>query len=322
MVIVRGLAEHPDNNLPLKHVDIKAAKVVERRKGMPNLAPLIMQSLNGVSLAMILVLISLGLAITFGLMGVINLAHCELFMLGAYTVVAVNQFIIPNFWAGVILAPIVVGLVGLFMEKTIIKRLYQRPLETLLATWGVSIVLRQFVKVVMGVGHKMVIPPMTGVVPLFAGVGYPVYRFFIIGITLLVLVVVFFILLRTGLGLQCRAVIANRQMASALGINTAMCDSFVFTLGAALAGLAGAIMSPLVTVNSEMGLVFLAKVFFVVILGGLGNLMGVIGGGAIIGGAETAISYFSSSVIAQICVFILAIIVIRVRPKGLFGGVD
>lgn len=289
---------------------------------MTDLAPLIIQSLNGLSLSMILVLISLGLAITFGLMGVINLAHGELFMLGAYTVVAVNQYIFPSFWLGIILAPVVVGFIGFSMEKTIIKRLYQRPLETLLATWGVSIVLRQLIRLVMGVGHKMVIPPITGVVRLFGDVNYPLYRLFIVGVTLFVLITVLYILLKTPLGLQCRAVIANRQMASALGINTFRCDSFVFVLGASLAGLAGAIMSPLVTVNPEMGLGFLAKSFFVVILGGLGNLLGVIGGGIVIGSAETAISYFTSSVIAQICVFIIAIIVIRVKPKGLFGGVD
>lgn len=285
-----------------------------------DLAPLATQFLNSLSLSMILVLIALGLAIIFGLMGVINLAHSELFMLGAYTVVAVNQFVNTNFWLGLILAPIVVGLIGYLMEKGIINHLYKRPLDTLLVTWGISIVLRQLVKIVIGPGHKMVLPPITGVVTLLPGVNYPIYRLFIIGVTILILVGVFYAFLKTNLGLQCRAVIANRQMASALGINTYKCDSLVFSIGAGLAGLAGAIMSPLITVNTEMGLAFIAKSFFVVILGGLGNILGVVGGSLVIGFAESALSYWYSSIVAQIVVLFLAIVVIRFKPKGLFGA--
>jgi len=287
---------------------------------MSELAPLIIQFLNGLSLSMILVLIALGLAIIFGLMGVINLAHSELFMLGAYTVVAVNQYIMPNFWLGLLIAPIIVGLIGLLMEKSIIQHLYKRPLETLLVTWGISIVLRQLVKMILGPGHRSVIPPMGGVVSLLPGVTYPVYRLFIIGITVFILVAVFYAFMKTKLGLQCRAVIANRQMASALGINTYMCDSTVFSIGAGLAGLAGAVMSPIITVNPEMGMVFIAKSFFVVILGGLGNILGVVGGSLLIGFFESTISYVHSSIVAHISVLFLAIIVIRFRPKGLFGG--
>lgn len=287
---------------------------------MSELAPLIIQFLNGLSLSMILVLIALGLAIIFGLMGVINLAHSELFMLGAYTIVAVNQYIMPNFWLGLILAPLIVGLIGLIMEKSVIKYLYKRPLDTLLVTWGISIVLRQLVKMILGAGHRNVIPPMSGVVSFLPGVNYPIYRLFIIGITIFILVAVFYAFMKTKLGLQCRAVIANRQMASALGINTYMCDSIVFSIGAGLAGLAGAVMSPIITVNPEMGLVFIAKSFFVVILGGLGNILGVVGGSLVIGFAESAISYLHSSIVAHITVLLLAIIVIRFRPRGLFGG--
>lgn len=283
-------------------------------------APLVIQLLNSLSLSMILILIALGLAIIFGLMGVINLAHSELFMLGAYTVVVVNQYIAQNFWLGLALAPIIVGLIGFSLERSIIQHLYKRPLETLLVTWGISIVLRQLVRIVIGPGHRMVIPPIEGVVAILPGINYPVYRLFIIGVTVAILIIVFILFLKTKLGLQCRAVIENRQMASALGINTYMCDSLVFTLGAGLAGFAGAVMSPLVTVNPEMGMAYIAKSFFVVILGGLGNLMGVIGGGLVIGFTESIISYLHSSIVAHICVLLLAIVIIRLRPKGLFGA--
>ncbi|MGO8989339.1 MAG: urea ABC transporter permease subunit UrtB [bacterium] len=287
---------------------------------MSEQSQVIVQVLNGISLSMILVLISLSLSIIFGLMGIINLAHGEMFMVGAYTVVAVNEFVVHSFWIGVLAAPIVVGALGLVMERSLIKRLYKRPLETLLATWGASIALRQIVKLTMGSGHKMVLSPTTGAIHLFAGVEYPAYRLMIMGITVIILASIFLFLFKTNIGLQCRTVISNRSMASALGINTAFCDSFVFALGAAVAGIAGAIMSPLITVNPEMGLSFLARSFFVVILGGLGNLFGVLGGAGIIGGAEAFFSYFISPVIAQVIVLLLAIVVIRLKPNGLFGG--
>ncbi len=287
---------------------------------MPEYDQIIVQILNGISLSMILILISLGLVIIFGLMGIINLAHGELFMVGAYTVVAMNEYVVKSFWLGVLAAPFVVGLIGLFLERTLIKRLYKRPMETLLATWGVSIAMRQLVKIIMGSGHKMVISPTSGAIKLFSGVEYPAYRLIIIGLTVSILIGIFIFLLKTNLGLQCRTVISNREMASALGINTRFCDSFVFSIGAALAGVAGAIMSPLVTVNPEMGLAFLARSFFVVILGGLGSLLGVLGGGGIIGGTEAFFSFFTSAVTAQVIVLLLAIVFIRLKPKGLFGG--
>ena len=280
----------------------------------------LVQVLNGISLSMILVLISLSLAIIFGLMGIINLAHGEMFMVGAYTVVAVNEFIVQNFWLGLLAAPIVVGALGLLMERSLIKLLYKRPLETLLATWGVSIALRQIVKLTMGSGHKMVMSPITGSVQLLPGVEYSSYRLIIMGITVVLLAGIYLFLFKTNIGLQCRTVISNRSMASALGINTDFCDSFIFALGAAVAGVAGAMMSALITVNPEMGLSFLSRSFFVVILGGLGNLFGVVGGAGIIGGTETFFSYFISPVTAQVIVLLLAIVVIRLKPKGLFGG--
>ncbi|MGQ9674508.1 MAG: urea ABC transporter permease subunit UrtB [Chloroflexota bacterium] len=282
---------------------------------MPEIDSIVIQLMNSVSLMAILALISVGLAIIFGMMGVINLAHGEFFMLGAYTVVAV-QLLVPNFWLGVVLAPIAVGLVGLVMEVSVVKRLYTRPLETLLATWGFSIVLRQVVRIVMGPGFRQMPAPFGGQVSIF-GIPYSSYRIFIIGVTVVVMLAVAYWLLRTGFGTQVRAVISNRQMAAAIGINTANADRFVFALGAGLAGLAGAIMAPLVTINPEMGIPFLARSFLVVVVGGLGSLWGVVGGGAIIGGGEGLVSFFTSAVVAQVVVLLLAILVIRIRPEGL-----
>jgi urea transport system permease protein len=282
---------------------------------MPEMSSIIVQLMNSVSLMAILALISVGLAIIFGMMGVINLAHGEFFMIGAYAVVAV-QLIVPNFWVGVIVAPIAVGLVGLAMEVSVVKRLYTRPLETLLATWGFSIVLRQLVRLIMGPQFRNMAAPFTGQVSIF-GVPYSSYRVFIIALTAVVMAAVAYWLLRTNFGMQVRAVIANRSMASAIGINTANADRFVFALGAGLAGLAGAIMSPLVTINPEMGISWLARSFLVVVVGGLGSLWGVVGGGAIIGGGEGLVSFFTSSVVAQVVILLLAILVIRIRPEGL-----
>lgn len=277
----------------------------------------VIQALNGLSIGAILVLVALGLAIIFGLMGVINLAHGEFFMLGAYTVVGVYA-LVPNFWVGLAVAPLAVGTLGLLVETTLIRRLYNRPLDTLLATWGLSIVFRQLVRLIMGPGHFNIANPIIGNVS-FLGINYPIFRLFIIGVTVLVVALMAWFWLRTDLGLQCRAVITNRRMASAVGIDQRRISRLVFAAGAAAAGLAGAIMSPYVTINPEMGLDFLARSFLVVTLGGIGTLFGVLGGGVVIGGLEGLVSYHTPPVVAQITVLLLAVIMLRFRPRGLFG---
>lgn len=278
----------------------------------------IIQGLNGLSLIMILVLISLGLVIIFGLLNVINLAHGELFMLGAYTALSMNLWGLKP-WVGILAAPIAVGIVGIILERSIIRPLYKRPLETLLGTWGISIVLRQIVQIVYGAGHREVPALFTGSFGFF-GISYPVYRLFIMGITTLILGAVFYLYFRTSFGLRIRMVIQDREMSAALGINTHTTDRWAFALGAGLAGLAGAIMTPLTYINPEMGLPYLGKAFIVVIIGGTSSLLGVLGGGAIIGGSEAIIDFFlEKPFVAQILVLMLAIVVVRIRPKGLFG---
>jgi branched-chain amino acid transport system permease protein/urea transport system permease protein len=278
----------------------------------------LLQTLNGLSLAGILLLVALGLGITFGLLGVINLAHGELFMLGAYTTLLVHQAT-GNVWFGIVLSPLVVGAIGLLIERGVIKRLYERPFDTLLATWAVSIVIRQGITLWQGGGYQPIPHPISGSASIL-GVQYSLYRMALLALGVAVLVLAGVLLYRTRLGVQARAAIQNRETAAAMGINVGLMDSIVFSVGAGLAGLAGAAMGPLVTVNPAMGLPFLASSFFVVILGGTGSLLGVAAGAVIIGGGQALISFFANPVIAQVAVLLLAIVVIRIAPQGVFGG--
>jgi len=273
---------------------------------------------NGASLAAVLILISLGLAIIFGLRGVINLAHGEFFMLGAYTVWLTEQLGLPPFWFGFILAPIVVGIVGWMIERSFIRFLYERPLETLLGTWGVSIVLREIIRILIGPEHRYATQPITGQLSVF-GFEYPLYRLAIITFTAVVVLLVILLFTRTDFGLRVQATIRDRGMAEAIGINTSRVDQSVFILGAGLAGLAGAVMSPVIAINPNMGLDYFERTFLVVIIGGIGKILGVVGGGSLIGMSEAGFSAFLKPVIAQVIVLALAIVVIRLRPQGIFG---
>lgn len=271
---------------------------------------------NGLTLTMILSLIALGLAIIFGLRGVINLAHGEFFMLGAYAVVAADRFL-PDFWGGLVLAPVAVAGLGWIVERCIIRFLYEKPLDTLLATWGLSIVLRESIRITIGAGYQYTSVPFSGNAHIF-GADFPIYRFFIIGLTATVFLSVIYLFLFTYRGMQIRAAIADRNMAGALGINTSRVDQVVFAFGSGLAGLAGAIMSPIVALNPNMGIDFFAKTFLVVIVGGVGTIYGALGGAALIGGGESVLSTFIRPIVAQAFILLFAIVVIRFRPQGLF----
>lgn len=274
--------------------------------------------LNGVSLAAVLILISLGLAIIFGLRGVINLAHGEFFMLGAYTVWVTENAGLPPFWAGFVLAPLVTALAGWIIERSFIRFLYRRPIETLLGTWGVSIVLRELVRIVIGPEHRYATQPITGQFELL-GFSYPLYRIAIILFTAAVVALMVYLFAHTDFGLRVKATISDRGMAEAVGINTSRVDQMVFVLGAGLAGLAGAVMSPVVAINPNMGLDYFARTFLVVIIGGIGSMLGVLGGGSLIGMLEAGLSAFLKPIVAQVIVLVMAILVIRLRPQGIFG---
>jgi urea transport system permease protein len=273
--------------------------------------------LNGMTLAAVLALVAIGLAIIFGLMRVINLAHGEMFILGSYTVVALWETT-GSVWLGMFAAPLVVGAFGWVVERSMIRRLYRRPLDSLVATWGLGIVIREVLKILFGAGSRNLPFPFTGEFS-FGGTSYPAYRIFLIVLSVVVMAWVLWLFLRTDFGLKVSAVMQRRDMAMAMGIDAQKIDGIVFALGAGLAGFAGAVMTPLITLNPEVGLFFLARSFIVVIVGGVGSLLGTALGSVLIGLGQSFISFFTRPVIAQIVLFLMAIVVIRIRPTGLFA---
>jgi branched-chain amino acid transport system permease protein/urea transport system permease protein len=273
--------------------------------------------LNGMTLAAVLALVAIGLAIIFGLMRVINLAHGEMFILGSYTVVALWETT-GSVWLGMFAAPLVVGAFGWVVERSMIRRLYRRPLDSLVATWGLGIVIREVLKILFGAGSRNLPFPFTGEFSI-GETSYPAYRIFLIVLSVVVMAWVLWLFLRTDFGLKVSAVMQRRDMAMAMGIDAQKIDGIVFALGAGLAGFAGAVMTPLITLNPEVGLFFLARSFIVVIVGGVGSLLGTALGSVLIGLGQSFISFFTRPVIAQIVLFLMAIVVIRIRPTGLFA---
>ena len=287
----------------------------------------------GLSLGSVLVLIAIGLAITFGVMGVINMAHGELMMLGAYTTYAV-QTAMPGHIGISILAAIpaafvVAGLVGVVMERTIIQHLYGRPLETLLATFGVSLVLQQSVRSIFSALNRSVVTPdwMSGSLQLNAALAITYNRLYIVIFTLIVFSVLQVVLKRTRLGLDIRAVSQNRAMAKAMGIRTEWVDAMTFGLGAGIAGVAGVALSQLTNVGPNLGQSYIIDSFMVVVFGGVGNLWGALVGGMSMGIVNKLLEPYAGAVLAKIFVLVGLILFIQTRPRGLFpqagrGGED
>lgn len=278
---------------------------------------ILIQFLNGMSFIAILALIGVGLAVLLGMMGVINLAHGEFVMLGAFMVWALGS-VIHNFWIGVIVAVITVALFGLLVERALIRALYRRPLDTILATWGLGILIREVAKLVFGKSDKMVEAPFPGFIS-FLGIEYSSYRLFVIAMAIIVLGGVVLWFLKTDYGMRARAIMFNKEMASALGVNTVRTNQFVFVLGAGLAGLAGALISPIYVNSVYMGLQWLVGSFFVVVIGGVGSIWGPIGGATVMGGSQGFVEYFMSPVVAKIIILVIAIVVVRLKPRGLFA---
>lgn len=275
------------------------------------------QFADGASVAGILVIIALGLSIIFGVMKVINMAHGELIMIGAYTTYVVYTLGKLPFFVGMSAAFIVAAIVGVLMELLLIKRLYGRPLETLLATWGISIILQQVVRMAFGPDGKTVISPLPGKLEL-GQVVIPHFRLFIILFAIALVIVTALIIFKTKFGTQFRTVSQNREMSECLGINTSRIDTYTFAFGAGLAGLAGAVLAPLKTVSATMGLGYLVDAFMTVVLGGVGSLAGTALGSSFIGETNQLLTTFSSETGAKILVFLLVILVIRFKPEGMF----
>jgi len=277
----------------------------------------VITGLDAANFMLALLLVSLGLVIVFGLMNVINMAHGEFFLLGAYTVVVV-QGAGGSFWVAFFAAPLVLAAVGLLVEEIVIRHVYHRFIDTILATWGVSLAIKQLVIVVFGPASQQVVGPFPDPVQIL-GTVYPSYRLFIMAVSVVVAAGTFLLFYRTRLGLAARGVIANRLMASSLGIDTRRMDRATFAFGAALAGFAGAVMAPLMSVDPQMGVGFLIPAFLSILVGGAGTLLGPLLGTALIAGSNTIVASLWTQVVAQIVVFSLAIVVIRAFPQGLTG---
>jgi urea transport system permease protein len=284
------------------------------------LQSIITQFLSGFSVVAILVIAALGLAIIFGVAGVINMAHGELIMIGAYTAAVVGK-LGGNTFAAIPVAFVVVGLLGLVIERGVIQWIYDRPLETLLATWGVGIILQTVIKLVFGPELYYVGAPkiLEGGFRMIGRLPFPWYRLFLIIMAILLLVLVFYVIFKTNFGLKVRAVRRNRAISGCLGIDTARIDMTIFAFGSGLAGVAGAVLAPIKSVSTTMGFPYAVDSYMVLVLGGVGSLWGVLTGSALIGEAETILSFIFNNVIGRLLVFLFIVIVIRIVPRGIFG---
>ena len=284
---------------------------------------------SGVSLGSILLLVALGLAITYGLMGVINMAHGELMMIGAYATYVVQglfQKFLPGAFDWYLLAAVPVAflasaLMGAVLERGVIRFLYGRPLETLLATWGISLMLQQAVRSIFGAQNVGVENPvwMSGSVQLLGNLSLPYNRLVIIGFAIAVLLAMGWLISRTRLGLFVRGVTQNRPIASCMGVNTARVDTYAFALGSGIAGLAGCALSQVGNVGPDLGQGYIVDAFMVVVLGGVGQLAGTVYAAMGLGILNKFLEGWTGAVLAKIAVLVLIIIFIQKRPQGIFA---
>jgi urea transport system permease protein len=313
--------------------DAKVRKEAERAlaaiANRQRMVDLIGALFRGLSLGSILLLAALGLAVTFGLLGVINMAHGEMLMLGAYTTYAVQVAFAhwgPSaarfyLFAAIPAAFLVTMLAGVILERTVIRFLYGRPLETLLATWGISLVLIQSVRLVFGAQNVAVENPswLGGGMAVAHGLVLPYNRIAVIGFAIAVAIGVWALLQKTRLGLQVRAVTQNRSMAACLGIATSRIDMWMFGLGSGIAGLGGVALSQLGNVGPELGQSFIIDSFMVVVVGGVGRLAGSIAASLGLGLINEILEPFTGAVLGKIAVLVLIILFIQRRPQGLFS---
>ena len=286
---------------------------------MPELSTLLAQVFTGLVLGMIYVLLAIGLSLIFGLMTGVNFAHGALFMLGAYFGVFVLTYT-KSFWIALIVAPLMVGALGLLMERFLIRRLYGRsPDDPLLLTFGLSLILVEGVKLVWGKIGLTLDPPraLAGAVNL-GFMSFPAYRIFLIGVTVAVLIGLYFFLGRTNIGLIIRAGSRDPLMVRALGIDLGRVWLVVFGIGTALAGLAGILAGPMRGAYAEMGVTMVIESFVVIVVGGMGSLLGAVVAGLLIGQVVGLTTLFMPKA-AEIMVFVVMAVVLLVRPSGLFG---
>ena len=309
---------------PDADVRAAAADALWRIDSRRNVYSVLETAAFGLSLGSVLVLVAIGLAITFGVMGVINMAHGELMMLGAYTTYVVQLWMPDLIGVSLLVAVpaafLVAGTVGVLIERSVIRFLYGRPLETLLATFGVSLVLQQLVRSVFSANNRAVVTPawMSGALEFNEAFSLTWNRMYIVLFALLVFALVLAVLRRTRLGLDIRAVSQNRAMARAMGVRTEWVDVMTFGLGAGIAGVAGVALTQLTNVGPNLGQSYIVDSFMVVVFGGVGNLWGTLIGGMSLGIANKLLEPFAGAVLGKILVLVALILFIQHRPRGLF----
>lgn len=289
----------------------------------------IMELFNGISVSSILLLAAIGLAITFGLMGIINMAHGEFIMIGAYTTyviqIAFQKFFSNLFniyvFVALIASFIVTFLLGYLLERTIVRFLYDRPEDSLLVTWGISLVLQQLARDIFGAPDVSVATPnyLQGDWHVSNNISLPINRLAILLIAIIVLVAVAYMLTKTTFGRNINATMQNRKMAAALGINTNRIDSMTFALGTGLAGIAGCAVTWIGSIGPSIGQDYIINAFITVVVGGAGTLLGTIFGSAFMGIGNTSMEFLTNPTIGQAIVLMLVIIVLQFKPKGVFS---
>ena len=268
-----------------------------------------------------LALAAFGLAIVYGLVGVINMGHGAMLTLGAYLTWYFISLNIP-FFLCIIFSGIGVALVGITLEHFIIRKFYHRPFDTLLLTWAFFLITTEVIKIIFGTDFKNIEAPISGAFEVF-GINIPAYRFLVCLFTIFLITISNIIFLKTDLGIKIRALIQNKEVAGLMGLDINLTYKAVFGFGSFMAGIAGGLIAPMLSIDPYIGNIYLVRSFFVVIVGGVGNLLsGTVVGSFLIGGTETLFAIFSDQVVSQASVFLLAIILLRLRPNGIMNKKD
>ena len=284
------------------------------------------QLFNGLSLSSILLLIALGLSITFGIMGLINFAHGEFLMIGAYVAYVMEKYIFVghtgfSFIASLPVAFVVAFIIGLIVERALIRFLYGRPYESILATWGLSLILQQGARNIFGANNVDVSAPewLQGGIRLLSGFQLPYNRIFILSLAVAAIIGMYFYVNYSVSGRRMRAVMQNRGMSACMGVNTRKVDALTFAIGSGIAGIAGCAVSLLGSIGPSTGQNYIVDAFMVVVLGGVGNLAGTIAGAIMIGVTNPLFEYVTTSSMGKVIVFTLVIVFLQWKPSGLFS---
>ena len=312
------------NTTTQKELKVQALQSIESIESSKSFYAFIEKIFFGLSMGSVLLLAAIGLAITFGVMKVINMAHGEMMMIGAYTTYTLQQ-ILPNMieYSIIIAIPLaflVSAMVGVIIERLVIRHLYGRPLETLLATFGISLILQQIIRTIYSPLNQEVKTPqwMSGALEINDALSFTYNRLYIVVFAFLVFFAILLILNKTSLGLKVRAVTQNRQMAQAMGIKTGVIDAMTFGIGSGIAGVAGVALSQLTNVGPNLGQAYIVDAFMVVVFGGVGNLWGTLIAAISLGELNKFIEPIAGAVLAKVLILVFIILFIQKRPRGLF----